>query len=372
MVLASIGVILGQFALLVDLTNRIWGSHSRTPVGSSARIAFILGVSFLFGLPVYLLVLAPGSDLGHTLVRPFGIVGTVLFLHYVFPYRLGIRGGAEGCSEALPVPLADGILLREVVAEVGSLPDGTDELLCLVCSDFHVNDDRKLERVRGAFEALRRQKWDFVFLLGDFTSSNSLLPAVLDLATSVPSRFGTFCVRGNHDYEHGRDESLPRLLGERRVTLLSNQSRLLQEIGVTLVALEGPWRPGPLPPPVENGLAIGLTHTPDNLRRFSRVNVDIALAGHSHGGKFRLPWLGPVLLPARLGRFLVRGWFQHRQTRMFITTGMGGDLGKPGHAGEMVRLSLRQGRFGSGDSAGDRVNAGPPYQAGAVTGSGRG
>jgi predicted MPP superfamily phosphohydrolase len=307
-------------------------------------MAFILGVSFLFGLPVYLLVLIPGSDLGHGLVRPFGIVGAVLFLHYLFPYRLGVRSGAQGCSEAPPAPLTDGILLREVGAEVASLPNGTEELVCLVCSDLHVNDERKLRQVRAAFEALRQQKWDFVFLLGDFTSSNSCLPGVLDLVTSVPSRFGTFCVRGNHDFEHGRDKSLPRLLSERPVTLLTNESRVLPEIGVTLVGLEGPWRAGPLPAPVETGQAIGLTHTPDNLRRFSRANVDIALAGHSHGGKFRFPWLGPILLPARLGRFLVRGWFQYRQTRMFITTGMGGTLGESGNTGEMVRLTLRRGR----------------------------
>jgi len=340
MILASVGVILGQFALLVDLTNRIWGSHSRTLVGSSARIAFILGISFLFGLPLYLIVLGLNPDLGRALLNPFGVVGAVLFVHYLFPYRLGICRGADGCSDGSPVPLTKGVVLREASVEVETMPAEIDKLVCLVCSDLHCNDSEKLELLRGAFEQLGKEDWDFVFVLGDLTSTNSFLAPTLAAATGVSSRFGTFYVRGNHDIEGSREPILLELLEGKPATLLLDESHYLAEIETTILGLEGPYRRKTPPPPVESGLAIGLTHTPDNLRRFGRLKVEVAVAGHTHGGMFRLPWLGPVLLPARLGRFLVRGWFQYGRLKMFITTGMGTSPLKTGTIGEVVRLTI--------------------------------
>lgn len=347
MIFASVGVILGQFALLVDLTNRIWGSHSRTLLGSSARIAFVLGASFLFGLPLYLIVFGLEAGLGRALLNPFGLVGAVLFVHYLFPYRLGIRRGADGCSEGSPKPLTKGVVLRKISAEVETMPDGLDKLVCLVCSDLHCNDSEKLELIRGAFDQLSKEDWDFVFVLGDLTSTSSFLAAAVEAATSVPSRFGTFCVRGNHDLEGGREPVLLELLEGEPATLLLDESRYLAEIETTVLGLEGPYRRKTPPPAVESGLAIGLTHTPDNIRRLGKLNVQVAVAGHSHGGMFRLPWLGPILLPARLGRFLVRGWFQYGKLKMFITTGMGTSPLKAGTIGEVVRLTIT--RLSRGD-----------------------
>lgn len=76
----------------------------------------------------------------------------------------------------------------------------------------------------------------------------------------------------------------------------------------------------------DGGIRLLLSHTPD-------IALDVAalgggppaaiLAGHTHGGQVRLPWLGPVYTASWLGRKYDRGLFQFAGTPLFITAGVG-------------------------------------------------
>ena len=42
-----------------------------------------------------------------------------------------------------------------------------------------------------------------------------------------------------------------------------------------------------------------LSHRPELFPVYQEQGVDLVLSGHTHGGQFRLPWVGGLLAPAR-------------------------------------------------------------------------
>lgn len=73
----------------------------------------------------------------------------------------------------------------------------------------------------------------------------------------------------------------------------------------------------------QDTFTIALTHTPDNIYRLSDAGAQVVFAGHYHAGQFRLPYLGPVIVPSVYGRRFDHGHFVVHGTHLFITSGIG-------------------------------------------------
>ena len=143
-----------------------------------------------------------------------------------------------------------------------------------------------------------------------------LLPRIVAMLDSLSSRYGTFCVRGNHDCERDRAEAIESLLAETDITLLANAARVLDPIDVTVLGVETPWR-GPIPPASADGFTIALSHSPDNLPTLARRDVQLCLAGHTHGGRLQAPVVGPVRI--HIARNMSPTESQHPTGMTFVT-----------------------------------------------------
>lgn len=66
-----------------------------------------------------------------------------------------------------------------------------------------------------------------------------------------------------------------------------------------------------------------LYHSPDLIREAAGMQVDLFLAGHTHGGQIRLPFLGPVVTYSMYGSRYAAGLFQEGDTTMYVSRGLG-------------------------------------------------
>lgn len=67
-----------------------------------------------------------------------------------------------------------------------------------------------------------------------------------------------------------------------------------------------------------------LSHTPDNLSWAKSHHFDLMLAGHTHGGQIRLPWLGAIIAPSFHGSRYASGLYFEPPTLMHVSRGLAG------------------------------------------------
>lgn len=207
--------------------------------------------------------------------------------------------------------------------------DGGRELTIALISDTHLGQYRHrewLEKVVSRIDALGP---DLVIVDGDMVSTAAGLEELAPLA-DLRSRYGTYAALGNWDYHVGAVDVRKRVESY-RVEVLTNESVPLTVGGAPLrlaglddVRYGKPDIDAALREVPEGVPTILIAHNPDAAPLAESRGVDLVLAGHTHGGQVRLPFLGPVPhMPVAIGQQFDEGLFFFGPTRLFITPGVG-------------------------------------------------
>ena len=66
-----------------------------------------------------------------------------------------------------------------------------------------------------------------------------------------------------------------------------------------------------------------IAHNPDAILYSNADRADLVIAGHTHGGQIRLPWIGSIArIPTILGNDYDKGLFEYGDQQLFITSGV--------------------------------------------------
>jgi predicted MPP superfamily phosphohydrolase len=242
----------------------------------------------------------------------------------------------------------DALHLTELDVTLPRLPAELDGLRLLHLSDLHVEWAEALSH--RALALAEELDPDLVAVTGDFIVKEVTpgLEKICARLARLEAPLGVWTIRGNHDIWHDR-AAVDALLARHGLPLLDNRMVDVETDGVSLrlIGIEHPWNPMSDFHEMLNGgdqvCRIVLSHTPDNFPRLARNGADLVLSGHTHGGQWRLPVIGSLVVPSNFGRRFDQGLFESRGSLLWVTRGVG-TVGLPVRlncAPEITLLTLR-------------------------------
>jgi uncharacterized protein len=218
--------------------------------------------------------------------------------------------------------------------DVRGLPPSLAGRTLAQISDVHVGTRVSDDYVLAAFRRLADLRPDIVAFTGDFISHHErIFEQMPDVYRHFPrGRMATFAILGNHDY--GPNWAHPEIAAHVvatvqsfGITVLRNQ---VSEIdGLQVAGLDDLWAQQFELRQVLTRLdtrraAIVLSHNPDtvDLPGWDDYQGWI-LAGHTHGGQCKPPFLPPPLLPVRNRRYTAGEFALSGGRRLYISRGVG-------------------------------------------------
>lgn len=193
-------------------------------------------------------------------------------------------------------------------------------------SDLHTRGMGRPER--KVLSILAREKPDVIFITGDtladpYGNYAACLEVYKRLSALHPP-LGVWFVHGNwEDIRPVRHErQFYRAAG---INLLVNQNRELRPdvwlIGLDDASVGRPNLAEAMQGVPENVYKIAMFHAPIFFETIAG-KVDLAFAGHTHGGQVRIPFVKPFWLPKGSGPYL-EGWYEEKNSRMYVNRGVG-------------------------------------------------
>ncbi len=222
-----------------------------------------------------------------------------------------------------------------------NLSDSPKETITVaIISDLHVGPYKKEDYLQKVINKIIDQKPNLVFIAGDFVSDSIEEVGYLAPLKTLTQTIPTYAVLGNHDYDlSGADDEIDDELAQKirtelnslGVILMEDESRPLASGKLWITGSQEIWtnrndlssalktRSNPELP------SILLTHNPDIIEQLQPEDeVQLVIAGHTHGGQIRLPFLGPIgIIPNVLGQKYDQGFFDYNGVKLFITSGLG-------------------------------------------------
>jgi uncharacterized protein len=176
---------------------------------------------------------------------------------------------------------------------------------------------------------------DLIAITGDFMTcdGDEQVPRVVELMRALPRPpLGRFAILGNHDYGDGwrHAEAASRLARElERLDLAVLRNESAQFGGLQVAGVDDFYTPNFKPERAladidQSRPAIAMCHNPDGVDQPGWNSYrGWILAGHTHGGQCKAPFMTPPRLPVRNKRYVAGEYALTHGRRLYINRGLG-------------------------------------------------
>ena len=254
--------------------------------------------------------------------------------------RVFLKGSAVALSAYSFIGATKGVIDRddyeivERTVHIRNLPDEFKEFTIGLMSDIHSSVFMTKEEMDDYVSALNGLKTDVILVPGDFVNSQTeeVYPCA-EALSALRAPYGVYGCLGNHDYFANVEEVAKRIDGC-GVKLLRNDALKIQKGNsfLNLIGVDDIPMSGGVEPYLERALSsvrnpnprILLCHKPYYLDSFATHNIDLTLAGHTHGGQVVFAKIGNTIIsPASLFSKYVWGLYKSGESQMYVTRGIG-------------------------------------------------
>ncbi len=302
----------GCWGLLIALprTGRSFGPDRPSTIALAIVCAVLLAILAIFSLPWWLGLLLLAA-----------IVGIVYYSTWIEPFQLGVTHQTyvtdKWSADAPPLRL-------------------------LQIGDIHV--ERITPRERHLNRLVNELKPDIIVFTGDFVNlSNTDDPesekAIREIISEWRAPLGTYLVSGTplveplHRVEaFVKDLDNLKLLPNQWITV-NTPGGALNILGMVVThdmkrdrdMLKKMMQIAP-----KGGLQLLLFHPPDIAPEANEAGIHLYLAGHTHGGQIRIPFIGALFSSSQLGNRFIMGRYELGTTTLYTARGVGLEgLGAP-------------------------------------------
>jgi predicted MPP superfamily phosphohydrolase len=302
--------------LLYNLVMAVADAAALVYLGHSRTISAWLSVCALGGMTVLVLAVALAEVFEQSLFAAIRLVAYGVFLHgfvvfagsalLLWPTHPKPAIGSAFVAVLLLVVAADAFLIEPTWLEVSRVRLVSEKIRrpvrIVVLADLQTDVFGPYER--DVLERTLQEKPDLILLAGDYLQAKrpeweplrgQLNAFLRKLDFSAPG--GVFAVRGNADPNDwaGIFEGLPV------TTVETTRSFELDDLRLTCLSKKDAWDTsseiGAADP---NRFHVVLGHAPNYA--LGRVEADLLVAGHTHGGQVRLPLIGPPVTQSKVPR----------------------------------------------------------------------
>ncbi len=195
----------------------------------------------------------------------------------------------------------------------------------------HAND---ISRLAEIVTTVNDWDPDIVLLLGDYVNTQFFgggrIPphAIAEVLRSLDSKLGTYAVLGNHDW-HYDGYSVWTALEAHGIAVLENTSKKIKDtcgdfwvIGLADEQTRRPDVDAAFASTKDSELALVLAHDPATFFRIPSGPY-LTLSGHTHGGQFRLPVIGPIFNSSNAPLKWSSGYVIENGRHLFVSRGLG-------------------------------------------------
>jgi len=203
----------------------------------------------------------------------------------------------------------------------------------VVISDLHLGVYKSSHFLKRIVTKINKMEdVDAVLIPGDFTY---YAPKDLELLFSPLKdlRFPVYAVLGNHDSENPGpriQEELRKALEANEVIFLHNSSSELKNKDITILGLGDKWANQDNVSQIndfqgETNLIV-MAHNPDTVLTYENSIADLTVAGHTHGGQIRIPFIYKQMIPCT--NDFDQGLYETENGYVFVSAGVG-EIGLP-------------------------------------------
>lgn len=214
---------------------------------------------------------------------------------------------------------------------VPHLPQAFAGFRVVQLSDLHYGLLQPLLTVRYAVWRANRLKGDIIVCTGDYvleTNSHKRIDYIWPVLARLHAPNGVYSVLGNHDHWANTKRSVEWL--NRTGQNLRGRKAVFERAGrkLWLIGAGDLWEDhmdldsllAGLP---DQDCRIVLAHNPDSADTNFHQRIDLMISGHTHGGQFVLPFIGPPSNPVENKIYTSGLKMSKKGVRVFISKGIG-------------------------------------------------
>jgi len=233
-----------------------------------------------------------------------------------------------------------GLVTKEYKITSSSIQDNFHGFKIVHISDVHYGRTTDKKDLNNMVKEVNLLKPDIVVLTGDLIDRDTKLDDALkgeisEALSSINANVGKYAISGNHDSNFSEWESIINDSGFKN---LNDTYELIYNDGYTPILLAG------LSSNLNNQVDITerynkileysnnenikelykilLIHEPDYINNIDYSNFNLILAGHSHNGQVRLPFIGGIILPNGAKKYY-KEHYKINNTDLYISSGIG-------------------------------------------------